>query len=344
MVGLTSRVRMAVVGVAGTIGMFAILFWLIDINRFLQELRQAAPIVIGIMVVGACGWLTAWSLSLRTVIDVLGAKLPVWRSVLAYASALCSNNITPFGQAGGEPVAAVFISRMSSVEYETALASIASVDAIHFAPSITFALLGLAYYALFATLGHYLVIAVIVVIALAIIVPGLLVLAWEYRYRLEQRAIDSLAPLLYRIGRHLPRIAAPTPDAIAQYIGDFFASLERVTTDQRRIAIALGFSAVGWFVQIILLWLAFIAIGHRIPLSVVFLVIPIGNIASIAPVPGGLGAVESVFVVLITSMTGLPSAVVAAAVIIYRGIVYGLPIIVGGSVIAVISARVSATS
>lgn len=341
MVGIHSRLKAAVVGFIVAIGVFVALFWLIDVDQFLQELGQANLVVVGIMIVISFGWLVSWGLSLRTVLGVLGVNLTVVLSFLAYSSALFSNNITPFGQAGGEPVAAVFISRISNVDYDTSLASIASVDAIHFVPSITYALLGLAYYAIFLTLGQYLVVAVVVVVAFAIIVPVLLYLGWNYRYWLERRAIDVLIPLLDRVGRFLPRVSPPGPELIEQYVENFFASIERITTDQRAVSIAIAFSALGWFLQIVLLWLAFVSIGHRIPLYVPLLVIPIGNIASIAPLPGGLGAVDTVFIGLLTPLTGVNVAAVTAAVLIYRGLVYGLPTIVGGSTIALISARAS---
>lgn len=344
MVGIRSRLKAAVVGFIVAIGVFAALFWLIDVDRFLQELGRADLVVVGIMIVLTFTWLVFWGLSLRTVLDILDVKLTVWWSFLAYASALFANNITPFGQAGGEPVAAVFVSRISNVNYDTGLASIASVDAIHFVPSITYALLGLAYYAIFLTIGQYLVIAVVIVVALAIIVPALLYLGWSYRYWLEQRTTDVLTPLLDLVERFVPRVSSPDPGSIEQYVENFFASIERITTDRRAVSIAIAFSALGWFLQIFLLWLAFVSIGYRIPLSVALLVIPIGNVASIAPLPGGLGAVDTVFIGLLTSLTGVDVAAITAAVLIYRGLIYGLPIIVGGSTIALLSAQISVSS
>jgi uncharacterized protein (TIRG00374 family) len=343
MVSIDSRLKAAVVGFIAAIGVFAALFLLIDIDMFFQSLGRADPVVIGIMIVIAFGWLAAWSLALRTVLGVLDVELTVARSFIAYASALFSNNITPFGQAGGEPVAAVFISRISSANYDTGLASIASVDAINFVPSITYALLGLAYYATFLTLGKNLVLAAIVVVALAIIIPVLLYLGWEYRYRIERRAIDVLTPLLGRIGELVPRLSPPEPELIEEYVENFFASIERITTDRRAVSTSIAFSALGWFLQIVLLWLSFIAIGYHIPLTVPLLVIPIGNVASIAPLPGGLGAIESVFIVLIAALTGIDPAVATAGVALYRGLVYGLPTLVGGGTIALLSTRASAS-
>jgi uncharacterized protein (TIRG00374 family) len=341
MVGRNSTVRVAVVGFIAAIGVFAVLFWFIDVNRFLQALRQANPIILGVMVVIALGWLTAWSLSLRTVLGVLETELPVTRSIMTFASVLFAYNVTPLGQFGGEPVAAAFVSRISDADYETGLASVTSLDAINFIPSITLALLGLAYYAIFTTLGQYLVIAVIVVVALAIVVPVLLYLGWQYRYQLERRSIDVLTPLLRRTGRIIPRVSVPDPESIEQYVENFFTSLERITSDRRGISIALSFSALGWLLQMVLLWVSFIALDHYISFTVVLLVIPIGNIAGIAPLPGGLGAIETIYIVLLSALTPVNIAVITAAVVIHRVLAYGLPTIIGGGTIALFSVHIS---
>lgn len=341
MVRRTSRLKAAVVGFAAAICVFAVLFWLIDVDRFLQALGRTRLSVVGVMLVIAFGWLTAWSLSLRTVLGVLDVKPSVPKAFFVFAGALFSNNVTPFGQAGGEPVAAVFIAQMSDIDYETGLASIASVDAIHLVPSISFALLGLAYYAIFVTLGQYLVLAAIIVTALAVIVPVFVYLGWLYRYRLEHRVIEALTPLLRRGVRIIPRVSAPEPQTIETYVSNFFSSIERVATDRRGVVTALAFSALGWLLQMAMLWLSFFALGQRIPLPVVLLVIPIGNVASIAPFPGGLSGIESVFIVLLGSLTSVNLAVITAAVVVYRTLVYGVPTLIGGGTIAMVSIRAS---
>lgn len=340
---LSRDLNATVAGFVGALCVFALLFWGIDGERFIAALGRVRLDILGAILLVAVCWLTAWSLSLRTVLGVLGVKLSVWKSFLLYASALFANNVTPFGQAGGEPVAAVFISRLSATDYETSLASIASVDAIHLAPSITFALLGLSYYAIFVTVGQYLRLAAIVVVTLAIVVPVLLFLAWRYRYTIERRTIESLTPLFQRVGRIVPRLTPPSAEAIERRIESFFTVLERIATDRRGVLIALFFSALGWLVQMCILWLAFVALGQQIPFFVVLFTVPVANIASIVPFPGGLGAIETVFVVLLVSATPVATAVVAAAVLIHRTIIYTLPVVIGGSTAVLVSTRSYAT-
>lgn len=325
------------IGFVGACVVFAALFWLIDVERFLTALGHARHNIIGAVVLVGFVWLVSWSLAFRTVLTVLGVKISVVRSLFVFASALFMNNITPFGQAGGEPVAAAVISQLTDIEYERGLASIASVDAIHFGPSIAFALFGLAYYATFATLGQYLIIATVIVVALAITVPGLLYLAWRYRYTLERRSIGALTPLIRRVGQLIPRISSPSPEAIERRVEGFFATIERIATNRRGVMVALAFSAFGWLVQILMLWSSFIALDKTIPLSLIFLIIPVANIASIVPLPGGLGGIEAVFIGLLVSTTDVNIAIITAAVTIYRTIVYGLPILVGGGTVVLVS-------
>jgi uncharacterized protein (TIRG00374 family) len=340
---LTRNLKATVAGFVGALGVFVILFWGIDVEHFLMTLSHVRLDILGVILLIAVCWLIAWGLSLRTVLGVLGVMLSIRKAFLLYASALFANNITPFGQAGGEPVAAVFISRLSDTDYETGLASIASVDAIHFAPSITFALLGLTYYAIFVTVGQYIQLAAIVVVALAVVIPVVLFLAWRYRYSIERHAVNSLTPLFQYVGRIVPRLTPPSAEAIERRIEAFFAVLERIATDRRGLLIALTFSALGWLIQMSILWLAFVALGHRIPFYVVLFAVPIANIASIVPFPGGLGAIETVFTILLVSATPVTRAVVLAAVLIHRTIIYALPVVIGGSTAVLISTRTYAT-
>ncbi|WP_227356036.1 lysylphosphatidylglycerol synthase domain-containing protein [Haladaptatus salinisoli] len=101
----------------------------------------------------------------------------------------------------------------------------------------------------------------------------------------------------------------------------------------------IGYSGVGWLFQANALWLAFYAIGTTVPFAVVLFAIPISAIAGVTPLPGGTGGIESVLVALLVSTTSIESAVVVAAVVIFRGFVYWVPTMIGGSVLAVVTAN-----
>ncbi|EJN58202.1 lysylphosphatidylglycerol synthase transmembrane domain-containing protein [Halogranum rubrum] len=338
------RLRTTVLGFAVTLLVFAALFYFAGSDQLVAQLERADTRLVLVVVGVTLLWLASWSLSLRTVLDVLGVDISPVKSFLVFSGAMFSNNITPFGQAGGEPVTALLISRTADAEYETGLAAIASVDTLNFVPSITIALFGAGYFVTETTLvqtNSRIEMAVVAIAALAVAVPGLLYLGWQKRYELEHRVIQRITPTIQWLARVLPRLSVPTAESIEQRVSRFFEAIERVATNQRGLALALGLSALGWFFQMVGLWLAFQAIGVPIKLSLAMFVVPIGAIAGVTPLPGGAGGIEWVLATLLAAATGpvIGFATATAAVIVYRGSVYWVPTLIGGAVMGVLSVR-----
>jgi hypothetical protein len=334
------RIRATVLGFAGAAAVLGALVWLVGVGDLLATLRTADLRLVGLVVGATVLWLVAWGLALRTVLGVLGVEVSPVVAGLVFAGAMFSNNVTPFGQAGGEPITALLIARVTDTEYETGLAAIASVDTLNFVPSITLALIGVGYYATEVALGtnRNLVLATAAVVALAVGVPGLVYLGWRRRYALEHRLIGRLTPLVRRVAGLLPRVPVPTVEGIERRIEGFFRAIERVAADRESVAAALGYSALGWGFQMLGLWLAFRAVGVAVPLSVALFVVPVGAVAGVTPLPGGVGGIESVLVVLLVAapLPAVTQSVALAAVVVFRGTVYWVPVAVGGVVTGVV--------
>jgi uncharacterized protein (TIRG00374 family) len=331
--------RATLVGFAGALLALAVLSWLVGVEDILTALALADPPVVLVVVGVAVCWLTAWGLSLRTVLGVLGAPITAPLAVLVFAGATFANNVTPFGQAGGEPVSALLVSRAADSEYETGLAAIASVDALNFVPSIALALVGLGYFATTITFGENLELVSVVVVAFALALVLAVYFGWNNRHRVERTAIDTLTPLARRVGATVPRLSPPSREALAGRIEGFFTAVERVGTNPRGLVLALGFSAAGWVGLATSLWLSLFALGHAVPAAVVLVAIPAGAMAGVTPLPGGLGGVELVLGALVTATSSVPLATVTAAVLIHRGATYVLPTLVGGGTAAVLADR-----
>jgi len=73
-------------------------------------------------------------------------------------------------------------------------------------------------------------------------------------------------------------------------------------------------------------------------IATTLLVVPVGSIASIAPLPGGSGAIETVLVTLLVSTAPVPAAAAASAVLIHRGATYLFPTLVGAAVASALGA------
>ena len=311
-------IRATLVGfvVAGCV--FAVMYWLVDAEAVVTAIVRADVGLVAVVGGMILLWNLSWGVALWSVLRTQDTAVPLGRSILLHAATAFANHVTPLGQAGGEPITAWLITRTVETDYEVGLASVASFDAVHLLPSLSFATVGAVYLVATTTLAGselgYLPVAVVVV---AVGFPVLGFVVWRYRRSLGGRVSGSVARGIRRVADLLPGV--PTPDLVSVYdrMTGFVEAVERVATDRRRLALALGFSALGWVFQAIGLWVAFESLSASIPVYLPFLVVPIGATGGGLPTPGGLGGIEAVNVSLLTLLTAVNPATIAAAVTIH---------------------------
>lgn len=319
--------RALLIGGIGTIAVFAVLFFAVGARDIIDSLLSADPLLVVATFALALCWLAAWGLMLRTVLASLDVHVSISTSFLVYAGAVFSNNVTPFGQAGGEPIAALLISEASDARYETGLAGIATVDVLNVVPSISLILAGVGYYATTAAINQQLENTVGSAVVLIGGIVILIILLWRWRHVLIDRLPGLVAP---RLGR-LDRFDAETLEKdLKERLGRFFANIERVGTDRWRLSSAVGLSLLGWLFQVAALLVAFEALGYSVSPAVLLFVIPLANLAGAAPLPGGLGGIDAAFVTLLVPTTGISASAITAAVLIFRGAIYWMPVVIGG--------------
>ena len=330
-----------VLGFLGAAVVLGIMVFLVGV----EELFQAFALLDGrglfLIAFAGLAWLTSWGMALGRVLRTL--EIPVTRveSLLLYASAAFANNVTPFGQAGGEPFSALLIAQSTGSEYEQGLAAIASVDSLNFIPSIGLALLGLAYYVARFTVGDQLQVVIAVVVALAIGVPLLGYFLWLHRERVKELLTRVITPLGHVVATVVPGFTKPEPIQVRERVSSFYNAVGRVATGGGDLVVAIGYSALGWLFLCVSLWLSLWALGFEVPVAIVFIVVPVSTIASVAPLPGGAGGVEATTVLLLVPTTGVTAATAGAAAIIYRGGTYWLPTVLGGIAAAWLQGRPS---
>jgi uncharacterized protein (TIRG00374 family) len=320
-------------GFLGAALVLAALVWVVGIDEIVAALADIRPAYLLVIFAVAVLWLFAWGMALRTVLGALDAPISIPLGALVFAGAVFANNVTPFGQAGGEPVSAYLISRATDREYETGLAAIASVDALHFVPSVGYALTGLVF--VLVGVGNpdrNLVFAATTVGGMTVAIPVAAYLGWRYRYELEGVVVRLVTPIVRAVGRVVPGKSPPTADDVAARIETFFDAIDRVANSRMTLIKAVGFSALGWLALCVSLWLSLFALGYPVEFEVVLLAVPMGAIAGMTPLPGGLGGVEAVIGALLVSLAPVPGGVAVTGVLIHRGATYVFPTVLGGGV------------
>jgi uncharacterized protein (TIRG00374 family) len=87
---------------------------------------------------------------------------------------------------------------------------------------------------------------------------------------------------------------------------------------------ALGY----WAWDNAVLWAAFHAFGYSPPITVILMGYLIGQLGGLLPLPGGLGGIDGGLIGTLI-VYGAPAAATAAAVVLYRVILFWLPLLVG---------------
>jgi hypothetical protein len=336
---MDGNLRATVAGFAASLVVLAVLLWVVGIGSIVDAVSMADPPTLALVAGAAALWIVSWAMSLRTVLGVLGSPVGVGSSVLIYTAAVFANNVTPFGQAGGEPISAYLISEVTGNDYENGLAAIASVDALNLVPSLSLAAIAIGYFTATAALGQQLLLAAVVVGALLVLIPAAGYAVWRGRERVEALLASAVTPLVGLLARPVPGRDPPARAEVLARVEGFFGALERVATSRRRVLLAVGFATLGWLGLSSSLWLSLLALGYQVPFAAAILVVPLGAIAGVTPLPGGLGGIETVLIALIVPVTSVTPVAAGAAVLIHRIATYWLPTLVGGGIAALIGAE-----
>lgn len=314
-------------------GVLFVLVYVVGIGEVLSELATVDPALLLGLAGIAVAWMFAWSCSLHLVLTTLGTDTTVRRSFLVFSTVLFANNVAPFSVLGAEPFAALLVSRGTGSSYERSFATVTSVDVLNFLPAPAFAVFGLVYFAVTATLGT--AIEVVILSLLAIFV--LLVLGgsvgWRYRRQLAAGLLGRIVVVERRLAHRVPWVPLPEARTIEERIAAVLEGLERVAASRRTLAFGVAASTVGWTLLSTALWLALYAVGYAVPIESPLFVVPLVTVTDLVPFPGGVGSVDAALVLLLVATTGVPAAAATAAVIVYRSASLLFPILVGAAVL-----------
>lgn len=323
------------VAVAGAI--LAVLLFVVGPRAVADALASADRGTLVVVVLAAIGWMTAWSRSLHLVVRLLGVPVTRRRSFLVYSSVLFVNNLAPFSVVGAQPVAALLVSRYTGEPYERSFAAAASVDLLNYLPAPVFAVVGLAYFAVTASLGRTVEVVAVSVVGFLLLALLVGTLAWRNRRRLARAIPGLVARLDRRIGTYLPAsLRVGDSLALERRTDAAVDALELIAGDRPTLVAGVASSALGWSLFSSVLWLALFAVGATVPVAVPLFVLPVATVTNLLPLPGGVGSVDATLVVLLVLTTGLPATTATAAVVVHRSATVLLPVLVGGASIVVL--------
>ena len=144
---------------------------------------------------------------------------------------------------------------------------------------------------------------------------------YNHRARMRRRT-QQVAHLVNRIWRR----EVIQEDHIDGWLDNLFAGMRRMTSHRGSFRTTTALACTYWAFDLLCLYTTFWAFDYHIGFGYLAVGYVVAYaIGTLAPTPGGLGAIEGIMIALYVSF-GVPSATAVAVVLVYRLINFWLPI------------------
>lgn len=292
----SGRVR-SLAGIFLTTSLLIALLYFADVES-LTALSEADLRFIALAVLFANIPLLIYSFIWREVLGMVGLHLSYRRTFQVLLSNVFVNNVTPFGNIGGEVAVTYILSRSTGEKSGKIFSAVFASSLINFSPLVTLLIIG------FSVTGYWTLIA------------GTAFLLFSIMLYRRQNPIDF-------------SIDIPVPKKMIDFLKDFREALKILSGSKKKIS-GLIVLAQSWLVfDLISIILVGYAYGLDLLNPLILLVIPLARVANYAPTPGGSGPYEVVFAGLLSYFLSVSFAEGVLVAVTYRAITYYIGLLAG---------------
>ena len=303
---------------------------IIDALKYANPWYVALAVVIQFVVFGM--YTQRWSITVRALHISISRKhlFPMLMVGLAV------NNLTPSGRGGGEPVRAYMLGKYTKAPMEEAFATVIADRGLDTFPFVVLAILTLIFTIFYLTLPRWIVLPLAVSLV-ALIVAFIILLYMSIN---EPAGVKITLWVVRVIKRFSKRKHFEIETKAIEALKGFQASIRVMLKNRNVLAIGLPLSFLVWFVEILRVYTVFAAFGTRVPLVIIAAVFVIASIVGLIPIiPGGVGAVDGIMIILFTA-AGVPPSISAAATIVERLISFWMTSFIGMGMLPIVGAGV----
>ena len=303
------------------VALYLLLPRLVDTQQTLEYISRASYVLLLLAVALEVAALLGYANLFRYVLRVLDVRIRL-REVLAITlSGLAVSHILSAGGVGGWVVTYNALMKRR-VPHGIIFVAVAAQQFFNYVVLWFFFALAMLYLIVVrggdSVLG-YLVGVVLIVLLLWLTFYGVYLYNHPTRLRLR---VAQIARLVNRVMRR----EVIHERHIDGWIDNLLIGMRRMTGHRGAFRTTLVLACAFWTFDMLCLWCTFAAFGYTMGLGHLLIGYVVAySIGTLAPTPGGLGAVEGIMIALYLSF-GVPSAVAVAVVLIYRIINFWLPI------------------
>jgi hypothetical protein len=307
------------------IGILALMVFFIGPGQIESALKHAntwyvaLAVAIQFLIYGL--WTQRWSITIRSL-HISIKKRHIFPMLMV---GLAVNNITPSARGGGEPVRAYMLSKYSKAPMENAFATVIADRGLDTFPFVVLAILTIIFSVVYLTLPEWVVFGLI--ISLVALVTVFFIILYM---SINEAAGEKITLWIVKIVKRLSKKKHFEIERRAiEAMRGFQNSMKVMIRDRRVLMLGLPLSFLIWFMEIIRVYIVFSSFGTPVPLGIIAAVFVIATLIGMIPLlPGGIGAVDGVMIILY-SAAGVPPSISAAATIVERLISFWMTSFIG---------------
>jgi uncharacterized protein (TIRG00374 family) len=292
------------------------------LERNIEALHHAHLWLMLLGVVVEAGSLAAYIALYRSVLGAQGARVSARAAGQGVMAGFLISHLVPGGSVAGTIANVKTMEREGIGARTTGLAITLSAIVSDIALAGLF-LAGAIYSLIKGSVPVAFVVTAVVIIP---ILGALVGLVFLFAFRREQagRAVHWIARLLHRVAS---RIDA---DGLERHTLEVADETRSVLTG-RRFFEALGLALANWLLDVFVLYLFFLAVGHHQHFGALLVAYAVANLVSAIPItPSGLGVMEATLVAISVGF-GAPRSTAVVAVLGYRLVNFWLPLPIGAA-------------
>lgn len=278
-------------------------------------------LAVGLQMVILVIWNTRWSI-ISGALNIPHSKLRMFPMLLL---GLAINNLTPSGRGGGEPVRAYLLTKSTGVSFEETLATVLTDKIFDTFPFIVLALASMVYLIYYIHLSQTMYITLI----LSLVIFSIIIIFLIYLCFNEELGIKTVKWVFRLLRRFMSRDLDGYETKALSSISGFQQSLKYLMKNKRVFTLGLSLAFLVWFLELVRVYVVFLAFGTQVSIFMIASVFLVSALVGMIPaLPGGLGAIDGLMI-LLYSMAGIPPSISTAATIVERLISYWLVSILG---------------
>ncbi len=298
------------------------------INAISMADKQIYAIAFLVQVTAILVWLFKW----RTLTRAINITVKTRRMFPILLSGIFINTAVPSAKVGGEPLRGYMFSKIGDVPIEKSFSSIAADRALDGIPFIFIVIVSLTLLIIRGALSIYMIILLIIAAAFM----GVVIVSFLYVCLKPEPAKNIVQWFIRRLRRIISKFRPIeyVQEKAEEFLEDFGEGAQAIFRSRRHSVSALMMSFCYWSLAILRMYLVFLALGQPVDFPTIGIAVTLGLLLQAVPIPGGLGIVESAYVLIFQQSAGIAPDVAMAAALLDRGISFWFTSLFSGAGIA----------